>query len=83
MQALCYENASIKWVEKNIQRQNVEFLAITFDKKKPVEQFFEDYEFNYAIAANSYDVNSIYGVNSFPTNMIIIPKGEIILKEIG
>lgn len=62
---------------------DVEFLAITFDKKELVEQFLEDHTFNYNIASNAMDAIRIHGVNSFPTNMVINQKGEIVLKEIG
>ncbi len=62
---------------------DVEFLAITFDKKDLVEQFLDDHPFNYTITPNASDAVNIYGVNSFPTNMVINQKGEIVLKEIG
>ncbi len=62
---------------------DVEFLAITFDKKEMVEQFLDDHPFNYTITANASDAINIYGVNSFPTNMVINQKGGIVLKEIG
>lgn len=69
---------------KNLYNTNdVEFLAITFDKKEMVEQFLDDHTFNYTIASNANDAINIYGVNSFPTNMVINQKGEIVLKEIG
>lgn len=64
-------------------KNDVEFLAITFDKKEMVEQFLYDHIFNYTIAANANDAVSSYGVNSFPTNMVINQNGEIVLKEIG
>ncbi len=64
-------------------KEEVEFLAITFDKKKIVEQFLEEHTLNYNIASNAMDAIKIYGVNSFPTNMVINQKGEIVLKEIG
>ena len=69
---------------KNLYNKNdVEFLAITFDKKEMVEQFLEDHKFNYNIATNAMDAIRIHDVNSFPTNMVINQKGEIALKEIG
>ena len=70
-------------LKKLYKNKNVTFLAITFDKKEMVEQFLDDHVFNYIIGANANDAISIYGVNSFPTNMVINQKGEIVLKEIG
>lgn len=63
--------------------KEVEFLAITFDKKGVVENFLEEHTFTYNIAPNAMDAIKIHGVNSFPTNMVINQKGEIVLKEIG
>lgn len=63
--------------------KDVEFLSITFDKKKLVEQFLETHKFKYRIASNSNDVITMYGVQSYPTNIVINQKGEIVLKELG
>jgi len=62
---------------------DIEFLAITFDKKEMVEEFLQEHNFNYNIATNAMDAIKIHGVNSFPTNMVINQKGEIVSKEIG
>ena len=70
-------------LKKLYKDKNVEFLAITFDKKELVEQFLIKNRFNYTIASNASDAINIYGVNSFPTNMILNQRGEIVLKEIG
>ena len=70
-------------LKKEYQTNNVEFLAITFDKKEMVEQFLLNIPFNYKIASNAMDAIRIHGINSFPTNMVINQKGEIVLKEIG
>jgi thiol-disulfide isomerase/thioredoxin len=63
--------------------KNVVFLAITFDNKDLVEQFLTTTQFDYTIAANAMDAINIYGVRSFPTNMVINKEGQIVLKEIG
>lgn len=70
-------------LKKLYDSNDVEFLAITFDKKGMVENFLKKNTFNYDIAPNSMDAIKIHGVNSFPTNMVINKKGEIVLKEIG
>jgi len=70
-------------LKKLYSSNDVVFLAITFDNKELVKQFLNNHPFNYSIAANSNDAISIYGVNSFPTNMVINQSGEIVLKEIG
>lgn len=65
------------------KNKDVVFLAITFNKKEIVTQFLENQPFNYTILANANDVTNIYGVQSYPTNIIINKTGEIVLKELG
>ncbi|WP_052503435.1 peroxiredoxin [Lacinutrix sp. Hel_I_90] len=68
---------------KEFKDDPVVFLAITFNKKELVEQFLEEQTFDYSIAANANNVITIYGVQSYPTSMVINKKGEIVLKELG
>ncbi len=63
--------------------QDVVFLGITFDSQELVEQFLQTKAFNYTIIPDANDAISIYGVQSFPTNMVINQQGQIVLKEIG
>ncbi len=62
---------------------DVVFIGITFDSKELVEQFLQSKDFEYTITPNANDAISIYGVQSFPTNMVINQQGQIVLKEIG
>lgn len=68
---------------KEYKNKEVVFLAITFNKKGVVENFLDETEFNYTIAANANDVITMYGVQSYPTSIVINKKREIVLKEIG
>jgi len=63
--------------------KEVVFLAVTFNKKEVVKAFLEEKAFNYTIAANANDVITMYGVQSYPTSIVINKKGEIVLKELG
>jgi len=63
--------------------KDVVFLGVTFDTKELVAQFLQTKPFNYRITPNANDAISIYGVQSFPTNMVINQQGQIVLKEIG
>lgn len=63
--------------------KDVVFIGITFDSKELVEQFLENKAFEYTITPDANDAISIYGVQSFPTNMVINQQGQIVLKEIG
>lgn len=77
------EMPDLNEVASNYDPENVVFLGITFDSQELVEQFLESKTFNYTITPNAYDTISIYGVQSFPTNMVINQQGQIVLKEIG
>ena len=77
------EMPQLNELKKLYNSNDVEFIAITFDKKEIVENFLETNTFDYNIASNAIDAIKIHGVNSFPTNMVINQKGEIVLKEIG
>lgn len=68
---------------EEFKNKEVVFLAITFNKKGIVENFLDEKIFNYTIAPNANDVITMYGVQSYPTSIIINKKGEIVLKEIG
>ena len=65
------------------KNKEVVFLAITFNKKGVVENFLNETTFNYTIAANANDVITMYGVQSYPTSIVINKEGEIVRKEIG
>ena len=77
------EMPSLNNLVTEFKNKDVVFLAITFNKKDVVKQFLKKKTFNYTIAANANDVVSMYGVQSFPTSIVINKKGEIVLKELG
>lgn len=67
----------------NFKEKEVVFLALTFNKKNIVHTFLDSNPFQYTILADANHVISMYGVNSFPTSIVINKKGEIVLKELG
>ncbi len=77
------EMPDLNEVVSNYDPEDVVFVGITFDSQELVEQFLESKTFNYTITPDAYDAISIYGVQSFPTNMVIDKQGQIVLKEIG
>ena len=77
------EMPQLNTLASNFKNKDVMFLAITFNKKGVVNQFLESNPFKYTILANAIDVIKMYGVNSYPTSIVINRKGEIVLKEIG
>lgn len=62
---------------------NVVFLALTFDKEELVHQFLNSKPFNYTIVTDAMATINTYGIQSYPTNLIIDQNGKVVLKEFG
>ncbi|WP_055443835.1 peroxiredoxin family protein [Lacinutrix himadriensis] len=77
------EMPQLNTLASNFKDKDVVFLALTFNKKAVVNQFLESTPFQYTILADANHVIKMYGVNSYPTSIVINKKGEIVLKEIG
>lgn len=77
------EMPQLNTLASNFRDKDVVFLALTFNKKEIVNQFLESNPFQYTILADANDVIKMYGVNSYPTSIVINKKGEIVLKELG
>ncbi|MEJ6791221.1 MAG: TlpA disulfide reductase family protein [Lacinutrix sp.] len=74
------EMPALNALVKEYKNKDVVFLALTFNKKGVVENFLYETDFNYTIASN---VINMYGIQSYPTSIVINKKGKIVLKEIG
>lgn len=77
------EMPELNKLAEDFKDKDVLFLAITFNKKDIIKQFLDETAFNYTIAPNANDVITMYGVQSYPTSIVINKEGEIALKEIG
>jgi len=77
------EMPELNKLASNFKEEDVVFLALTFNKKGVVNDFLKSNPFAYTILANANDVITMYGVNSYPTSIVINKKGEIVLKELG
>ncbi|WGD33536.1 TlpA disulfide reductase family protein [Olleya sp. YS] len=77
------EMPELNKLSENYKDKKVKFLAITFNQKDIVEQFLEEQDFTFTIVPNANDVVSLYGVNSFPTSIVIDKEGKIVAKEVG
>lgn len=65
-----------KLVEEYADR-GVEFLAIALDQKKYLDDFLTEKEFKYHIIPEGVEIAQKYGVEGYPTHVIINPDGEI------
>ncbi|OIQ23225.1 peroxiredoxin [Lacinutrix sp. MedPE-SW] len=77
------EMPDLNKLNQEFKGEKVKFIAITFNTKEEIKTFLNTKKFNYTLAHNANHVIDSYGVNSFPTNMVINQKGEIVLKELG
>lgn len=77
------EMPALNAMKEQYKDQDVKFLAITFDKQEMIEQFLERKDFNYDMIPDASHVIQMYGVQSFPTNIIIDKNGYVALKETG
>lgn len=69
-------------VVKEYAGKNIEFMAVTFDKKKDVEKFLKNQPFNYRHVTDAMDYIKSLKINTFPTHLVVDKKG-IILKVLG
>lgn len=77
------EMPGLNRVVKKYKNKEVTFIAVTFDSKAQVEKFLKTNTFDYQHAVSAFDAVGKFGVKSFPTNLIIDRKGNIIFKEEG
>ncbi|MFK8005048.1 MAG: redoxin domain-containing protein [Saprospiraceae bacterium] len=63
--------------------ENVEFLAITFDQKNQVEKFLQKMSFDFQILPNARKIIETYGIQGFPTSVVINKEGEVVNSKMG
>ncbi len=63
--------------------KNVEFLAITFDQKDQVSGFLQKNPFDFQILPNAQEIIGVYGVQGFPTSVVIDKEGKVVDSKMG
>lgn len=63
--------------------KGVEFLAITFDPKKQVTDFLQKIPFDFQIFPNAREIIESYGVQGFPTSVVINKDGKVVDSKMG
>ncbi len=63
--------------------KDVEFIAITFDRKNDVHKFLKEIPFDYRIFPNARQIIEKYGIMGFPTSVIIDKSGKIVDSKMG
>ena len=64
-------------------RKDVVFLGIALDPKASLEQFLPGNPFNYNIVADGGYIAQKYGVNSYPTHVVIDKQGKVVFHTSG
>lgn len=63
--------------------KNVEFLAITFDPKNQVSEFLQKIPFDFEILPNARRIIETYGIQGFPTSVVINKEGKVVNSKMG
>ncbi len=70
-------------VKKYESNKDVVFLAVALDEKYDLKKFLADNPFQYHIVDNGRYVVSNYGINSFPTHLILDREGKVNFHTTG
>lgn len=70
-------------VVEKYKGKDVEFIAVTFDKKDKVKNLIDKKEFNYRLINDEMNMVRSYGVAAFPTNIVLDKTGKIIKSKLG
>lgn len=68
---------------KEYAKKNVVFLALALDDEKSLNDFLKKTPFTYSIVPKAQSVSELYGVEGFPTHIVIDRKGMNIGQLIG
>lgn len=63
--------------------KNVVFLALCTDDEETLKSFLVNEKFDYKHIANARSIAQKWGVQGYPTNIVIDEKGNIVLNEKG
>lgn len=61
----------------------IQFIAVALDDKNELETFLKAMPFHYQIIDKGQYIASQYGINSFPTHVIIDPSGKVYFHTSG
>jgi len=69
-------------IASKYKKSGVVFLAITFENKDKVNNFIKEHPFYFNLIADATMVRK-YGINGFPTSILIDKEGKIMFKKTG
>ncbi len=71
------EIPSLNGIVKDEGHKGVVFLAIALDKKSDLMPFLKSHPFNYNQVADGQHVTDLFGINTWPTNIVVDKNGMI------
>ena len=77
------EMPELNEIVEEFKGQDVVFLGFAINDKEAISKFLEKQEFNYNIIPDSRDLISSYGINSFPTHIIIDKESKVTFLTSG
>ena len=60
------------------QREDVVFLAVALDDRAAIQTFVEKRLYAYALVPDGRYIAERYGINSFPTNLVVDRQGKVV-----
>ncbi len=70
-------------IVNDYKNKDVEFLAITFDKKKDVRKFLRKTDFNYRHITDQINFMQENEIFSYPTHLVIDKSGKLVKAIVG
>jgi len=70
-----------KLARKYKNDDRVVLLAVTADPKQKVDSFLKKTKFNFDILPSQGELIKLYGVNTYPTNMVIAQGGNVAFRN--
>ena len=77
------EIPALNELQQAFSKQDVVFLAITFDKNQPVKNFLKTHPYNYTIVPGAKAYLDLWKAQVFPANIVIDKKGVVRYHHFG
>lgn len=72
------EMPDLNKLKKKYGEENVLYFAITYDKFELVEKFLTKQQLDFTVIPNQQKTIDTFGINFFPTNILVDQKGKVI-----
>ena len=63
--------------------EQVQFIAVALDDRRSLKDFLAEMPFNYQVIEEGKYITNAFGIRSYPTHVILNPKGEVYFHTTG